>query len=760
MSLHQGNKATNLIKLQKAGFAVPRLFLCDSSWSENDILADLQKKLSGVEYFAVRSSAESEDSKEQSFAGHFYSALGVTKNNIYNEFLKVCSSFNGAPGSVVVQELIASDVAGVFFTEAGDQKCIINAIHGLCRPVVNGQICDEYICDLKGNLLEKIIAPEKVCEIFNNGIITFQKVQKESLTEEQLKNLILTGNKIQAFFGSPQDIEWCFKNDNLFILQSRPITRAVTLTEQEYFDSANIAESYSGLVLPLTCTFAQMVYSQVYKDLLRMSGISAKKISEHAYIFENLLGFFYGRMYYNMNNWYQLAAFAPGYNRNKKNFELMITSNIRQNITTPITPSLGLKLTYPFIILFKTLTFGLASLNFKRLVQTEMRIFLNLDLKEMDYDECVSLFKNFNSKLLRRWYVAVENDFFVMTYLGILNKLLGQELLQQVITFKSKATEQVGALIKLSTAMQSSGPIWQTIITGDVQKFKKELGQNSKINESLESYLTEFGGRFANELKLESVDIDEDPTKLFSVLKAYSNQSVPNFAPSPQPQLPWLKRMAVKILLRKFKKYAARREEFRLLRSNAFAAMRQIFKRMGELLMHQGIIEDANDIFYLELNEILAFTNQTNNKFIDIINKRKRDYTDYLNTTPPAHFVTTNSQPPVTNKSEVPQKNELQARPASSGVVKGKVRVFKDFYMPEKIDFDILVTSHTDPGWTSLIALSKGLIIEHGGVLSHASIVARELNIPAVIGATGAVNFLKNGQMVEIDGLKGTIKLI
>ena len=114
----------------------------------------------------------------------------------------------------------------------------------------------------------------------------------------------------------------------------------------------------------------------------------------------------------------------------------------------------------------------------------------------------------------------------------------------------------------------------------------------------------------------------------------------------------------------------------------------------------------------------------------------------------------------IANKSEVPQKNELQARPASSGVVKGKVRVFKDFYMPEKIDFDILVTSHTDPGWTSLIALSKGLIIEHGGVLSHASIVARELNIPAVIGATGAVNFLKNGQMVEIDGLKGTIKLI
>jgi pyruvate,water dikinase len=80
--------------------------------------------------------------------------------------------------------------------------------------------------------------------------------------------------------------------------------------------------------------------------------------------------------------------------------------------------------------------------------------------------------------------------------------------------------------------------------------------------------------------------------------------------------------------------------------------------------------------------------------------------------------------------------------------------------MPSQIDFEIMVTSHTDPGWTSLIALSKGLIIEHGGVLSHASIVARELGIPAVIGAENAVDILSDGQMVEIDGSAGTIRIL
>ena len=78
--------------------------------------------------------------------------------------------------------------------------------------------------------------------------------------------------------------------------------------------------------------------------------------------------------------------------------------------------------------------------------------------------------------------------------------------------------------------------------------------------------------------------------------------------------------------------------------------------------------------------------------------------------------------------------------------------------MPKEIDFDILVTKHTDPGWTALIALSKGLIIEHGGVLSHASIVARELGIPAVIGVRHATDTYRDGESVRIDGTTGTVE--
>src|SRR3989344_4353048 len=312
--MDNGGKASSLARLREGGFPIPPFFVCDRSWSEKEVLKRIGKELTGTRYFAVRSSAENEDSKDKSFAGHFYSAVGISKKDVFKEISKVQLSFGKMAGSVIVQEFIPSDTAGVMFSEIGKTHVVINAIAGLCLPVVNGDACDEYIFDKNGGLIDKTIPSKKEARIFTKGQIISQKISTESLSDTKVKELILLAKKIQGFFGSPQDIEWCFLKDKLFVLQSRPITQTFDIKGKEYFDSVNIAESYSGIVLPLTCSFAQLVYEQVYKDLLRMSGVSASKIQQHSKVFENLLGFFYGRMYYNMNNWYHMAAFVPGYN--------------------------------------------------------------------------------------------------------------------------------------------------------------------------------------------------------------------------------------------------------------------------------------------------------------------------------------------------------------------------------------------------------------------------------------------------------------
>jgi len=524
--------------------------------------------------------------------------------------------------------------------------------------------------------------------------------------------------------------------------------------DEQHYDSANIAESYSGIVLPLTCSFASMVYAQVYMDLLAASGISRAKIDRHRSIFENLLAFFYGRMYYHMNSWYRMAEFAPGYTRNKRNFERMITSNVASDVRQSIHPSLAYRLAYPLIILYKALMFDRTCRTFDRQTRAHLEALRQTDFSKHDYAACLSLFERFNQDLLRRWYITVENDFFVMTYLGMLEKLIPKEELQERIRFSSKATEQVDALMRLSAHMKGKPDLWDAVMSDDYGRFEAALEYSPEVRNERESYLRTFGGRFANELKLESVGADEDLGKLFALMRAYADgvkRAVVKAA-----QLPKLSYLADRAL-GGFRKYAGRREEFRLLRSNTFAMARRMFKRMGALLVESGAIVQADDVFYLTTDELLREDAPHDQTLRQRVEERKRAYEGYARVAPPAHFSLVEGE-------EVPLAVPVSAlaltgKPASPGKVTGRVRVFREFSMPEQQDFDILVTAHTDPGWTALIALSKGMIIEHGGVLSHASIVARELGIPAVIGATGAMDALTDGQIVTIDGATGSITL-
>lgn len=759
--MSKSGKAYSLERLQKGRFKVPAFFVCDENWSEQRVLETIETLLPTTKYFAVRSSAENEDSKDKSFAGHFYTGIGIAKKDVFAEVRKVLKSFNGVRGSVIVQDFISTDIAGVMFTEVNKNTIVINATPGLCQSVVSGEPCDEYVCSKDGRLLKKIISNEKTATLFVGGKFISRKGQQESLDLSKIKQLTRIASDIQMFFGTPQDIEWGFKDDEMYILQSRPITKDFFgAGEETYFDSANIAESYSGIVLPLTCTFAKMVYEQVYKDLLNMSGVSRSKIEQHSKIFENLLGFFYGRMYYNMNNWYRMAEFVPGYRRNKDNFELMITSNIKQEVATSIKPSLLLTVLYPLIVAAKVAVYGITAAHFKSSVSKHLRWLRNHDFERLTYTECIDLFHNLNKNLLRRWYITLENDFFVMTYLGILKKMLGEDDLQKVLIFPSKATEQVAALASLSRTMNGVRPLWQAIESNDTETFNTELAKHSKIQKSLNDYLHSFGGRFANELKLESIGVDEDTKKLFAVLKAYNNYTPRPTVDSFDPPLPPLKRVIAKIVLRKFKKYASRREEFRLLRSNTFAMARRLFRQMGTLLEQRGKLKQADDVFYLHLEEILAPGVETDDSLLNTIKKRKQEYSAFKELLPPPHFSTIGDQPPPTNIPTKARPQTILARPASSGIIRGRAKIFREFSMPTKLDFDIIVTSHTDPGWTALIALTKGLIIEHGGVLSHASIVARELGIPAVIGAAEAMDMILDDQMVEINGSTGVIKLL
>lgn len=750
-----GIKSTNLIKLKEAKFAVPVFISVSTGLSIEQFNLEITNScLSNYKLFAVRSSSDIEDNESESKAGYFYSAVAVKKESLFQEYEKVVESIGIGKGKVIIQRFIVGERSGVLFSDNGNNQIIINSNFGLCKTVVEGEICDEFIVSKNANIIEKFIPKQKEFLKYTEKGLSYSSSSLSSLNALQIKKLTKAAKRIEALFGQKQDIEWTFYRKKLYILQARPITRNLPEIKQKiYFDSANIAESYSGIILPLTLSFATKIYKVVYENLIHYSGVSRKKIKKHPEVFNNMLGWFYGRLYYNMNNWYKMTSFIPGYKRNKENLENMISSNIRKEINTDILPNIWLKTTYPIILIAKLTFFKRQQKRFQNRVKNYIIEFRKEQLSDKSYESCKQKYFNIENELLSKWHIPVENDFMVMTFFGILNKKLNENQLNTHLQFESKTGVQIKELLKLKNELFKIDEIKNSIINYDADLFKEQLSSYPKLQILFDKYFIEFGGRFANELKLESTDIEDDIGKLFKLFNLYNNYSTTekDYAVAKNDL-----GLFANYTIRKFKKHASKREELRLLRSNCFSLIRKIFNQIGKIYTEENRMQIADDIFYLTVEEVFEHLDDYKTK----IEIRKKEYEEFKTVNPPVYFSAYPDEKPDVENPEKIITGKLQGRACSAGTIKGKVKVFKEYSFPENIDFDIIVAKHTDPGWTTLLGLCKGLIVEHGGILSHAAIVSRELGIPTVIGLENATQVLKDKQWIELNGDTGEIRIL
>ena len=206
------------------------------------------------ERIILRSSALNEDGDLAPFAGIYESKVTNKNTKSILEFLKdiLANSFSDRVYlysswrdvrqipkiSIIIQEFVEGSVSGVMFTSVkkGEHSgLLINANKGLASSVVQGHHSESYFF------------PKNKGEKKKSGAC---------LNNQQQLLLVKIGNQIEKFFKKPQDIEWTIKDPKIYILQSRPITAEFSKNVRVW-DNSNIAESYSGIVLPLTCSFAR-----------------------------------------------------------------------------------------------------------------------------------------------------------------------------------------------------------------------------------------------------------------------------------------------------------------------------------------------------------------------------------------------------------------------------------------------------------------------------------------------------------------------
>ena len=120
-----------------------------------------------------------------------------------------------------------------------------------------------------------------------NGGIEVVEVEREKrnakcLTNKEILNIAQKAQQIEEYYKFPQDIEWAIEGDELYILQSRPITTLASnnindIDNTIIWDNSNIVESYSGITLPLTFSFIKIAYSNVYDEFSKLMKVSKKK---------------------------------------------------------------------------------------------------------------------------------------------------------------------------------------------------------------------------------------------------------------------------------------------------------------------------------------------------------------------------------------------------------------------------------------------------------------------------------------------------
>jgi len=760
------------------------------------------------EAVAVRSSAIDEDNQQQSFAGQLDSFLFVALEEVTQRVVDVWrSAFSEralayrqqhglampqAP-AILIQKMLTPVAAGVAFSAdpvSGRRGvAVVSAVRGTGDKLVSGEVDgQDYRVDRTNTVIEQSV---EACDAI--------------LDDRQVRRIAGLARRLEQHFGQPQDIEWAIADDTLYLLQSRPITSLASLPDPDgiatLWDNSNIAESYGGITLPLTFSFARTAYESVYREFARLMGAPEKTIQRQATVFRNMLGIIQGRVYYNLFNWYRALAMLPGFSFNRGFMEQMM--GVKEGLPPEVVAEIGQARFGARLgdgLYFLRSMFGVLS-NFWLLKRKIARFYHRLEtalgsdteaLGQMRLDELVQHYRQLQQQLLTRWDAPLINDLFAMIFYGLLRKLSES-------WFGGEDVELHNTLLRNQGGIVSAEPARLVREMAEVATENRELLSVLKkahnrfhlsmlapwpeFQQRVQQYLQRFGDRCLEELKLESNTLHDDPSLLLQTVvhiaehagkkstdpdKEFESDPALVAARRVQKQLSRhpVKRLFFNWVLRHARTLVQQRENLRFERTRVFGRVRRIFLEIGKRLAALEMIESPRDIFYLEVDEVLGMIEGTasTTRLHDLVALRRRNYQDYRQQPAPAdRFETRGAVYPANNFQaqqavvELYTGASLRGTGACPGRVRGRARIVNDPTNVQLRPGEILVAERTDPGWVMLFASAAAVLVERGSLLSHSAIVTRELGIPSVVALPGITAWLKDGDEVEIDGSNGTV---
>lgn len=819
-----GNKAARLVTLSRSGFNVPAFFMIDPGAAivrrqDNEdpctvecvaearacIERALREFCVDDALVAVRSSSVEEDDAQNSFAGQLDSFLSVPSCDVCTRVVDVWqSAFSDrirsyrdsrgieeeipVPG-VFVQKMVHADAAGVAFSVDpvnGDENiAVVAAVRGLGESLVSGECQgDTWRVGSRRNIVGRDIETEQPV-----------------LTERQVHRIAGLVRKVSKFFAAPQDIEWAIQGNRLYLLQSRDITtiqkRNDTDGSYALWDNSNIVESYGGVTTPLTFSVARGAYQEAYRHFGRVLGVSERSIAQNVTAYEQMIGLIRGRVYYNLLSWYRLLMLTPGFRFNRKFMEQMM--GVTQGLPDEAVPKpqddrwfAGVRATLGLVRVSWRLFSKLVRHNsrvaaFHRKLEIAM---CPVELNSLSLDELLDEYEQLESKVIPAWETPLINDLYCMIFHGLLRHLSERWLPADLADIHNDLVCGEAGIISLEPVarMKSMAALARrdsVFVTALCEKpllvIEFHLLAHKTFATEYQSYLERFGDRCLDELKLESQTLADDPLPLLRAVGQLARSSatsgssglLDNLRSAAEEKVSGafsgnpVRRFTYGAVLTLARARVRDRENLRFERTRVYGRVRAIFIEVGRRLVDLQVIDNVDDIFYLDVAEIIAFSRGTGSSAAinSLVQVRREEFQAYTESEdPPRRFITCGPPQLAASMQEVVQAEVCTStmtrsgQACSPGIVRGPVKIVRDPRTATVVSGDILVAQRTDPGWVTIFPLVSGMIMERGSLLSHSAIVARELGLPAIVGVEDACQWLSDGDWVELNGATGTIR--
>ncbi|MGN7356712.1 phosphoenolpyruvate synthase [Paenibacillus sp. SAF-054] len=758
---------------------------------------------SGEEHaYAVRSSATAEDLPHASFAGQqdtYLNIIGVDAilrhiskcwASLFTDRAVIYRIQNGFDHrqvylSVIVQRMVFPQASGILFTAdpmTSNRKLLsIDAGFGLGEALVSGLVSADAYKVREEEIVEKKIAT-KTLAIYGKkegGTETTQidpdQQKAQTLTDQQILRLARIGRQIEAYFGCPQDIEWCLADDIFYIVQSRPITTLYPIPEAVDHDdhvylSVGHQQMMTDPIKPLGLSFYLLItpapmhkaggrlFVDVGPRLTTSGGREALlNMVESDPLTHSALKTIVERDFITLSPQDE-AAPTPG----KRNTEMPAPFENDPTIVTE---------------LMKRSQTSIEEL--KHNIQAKSGAVL-LDFILEDIQQLRKILFDPQSTAVFMTAMNATSWINEHMYAWLGEKNAADTLSQSV---PNNITSEMGlALLDVADVIRPYPEIVDYLQQAKNDDFLDELLQfegGQQTRDAILDYLGKYGMRCTGEIDITRTRWSERPISLVPLILGNIKHSEPNagkrkFEQGRQEawekerelidrlkQLPDGEQKAkeTKRMIGLIRNFIGYREYPKYGYISRYFVYKQALMKEAEQLVHAGVIHDKEDIYYLTFEELHDVV-RTNKLDDQIISTRKEEYKFYEKLTPP-RVITSEGEifSGMYTREHLPS-DAIVGLPVSSGVIEGRARVILNMEHADLEDGDILVTSFTDPGWTPLFVSIKGLVTEVGGLMTHGAVIAREYGLPAVVGVEKATKRIKDGQRIRLNGTEGYIEIL